>query len=233
MQKLGAIVVAISAIFKTEEARYLLDDSGAAAVFATEELTNFVPADCGALRLRVTVDGTPPPGWAALTALVGEGGEGFVSVARQADDDAALLYSSGTTGFPKGIMLTQHNIHTNTATAASCSNYQPGDRLAMFLPLFHVFAQNYIMNAGFEPGRRWCCFAASCRTPCSTISSASASPCSSPYRRSYIALLGARTLGHDSCLRCATICPQRRPCRRRYRGAGPKPTAPPVQRATA
>ena len=152
VQKLGAIVATINAIFKTEEVRYLLDDSGAAAVFATEELTKFVPTDCGALRLRVTVDGTPPPGWAALTALVGEGGEGFASVARQADDDAALLYSSGTTGFPKGVVLTQQNIHTNIATAARYSNYRPGDRLALFLPLFHVYGQNYIMNAAVLAG---------------------------------------------------------------------------------
>jgi long-chain acyl-CoA synthetase len=67
-------------------------------------------------------------------------------------DPAALLYSSGTTGFPKGVTLTHNNIITNTRAAVHCSGHSSGDRLAIFLPLFHVFAQNYIMNAGFEAG---------------------------------------------------------------------------------
>jgi len=152
-QKLGAIVVTINAIFKTEEVRYLLDDSAAAAVFTTAELSTFVPADCAALRLRVIVDDGPlPDGWTALSELLSLGSDRFVSVDRAADAEAALLYSSGTTGFPKGIVLTQCNIHANIPLSAKCSDYRPGDRLAVFLPLFHVYGQNYLMNAGFLAG---------------------------------------------------------------------------------
>jgi long-chain acyl-CoA synthetase len=151
-QKLGAIVVTINAIFKTEEVRYLLDDSGAAAVFTTDELSKFVPLECKALRLRVLVDGAPAAGCNALDGLIAQGAENFASVPRAAGDAAALLYSSGTTGFPKGVVLTQHNIHSNIALAARYSNYRPGDRLALFLPLFHVYGQNYIMNAAFLAG---------------------------------------------------------------------------------
>ncbi len=152
LQKLGAVVVTINAAFKTEEVRYLLDDSGAAAVFTTAELSQFVPVDCKALRLRVRVDGDSAAGWTALAALLDRGADDFASVERAADDDAALLYSSGTTGFPKGVVLTQHNIHTNIALAAQYSSYQRGDRLALFLPLFHVYGQNYIMNAALRAG---------------------------------------------------------------------------------
>jgi long-chain acyl-CoA synthetase len=67
---------------------------------------------------------------------------------------AALLYSSGTTGFPKGVALTQHNLHTNIALppCPEYSDYRPGDRLAAFLPLFHVYGQNYIMNSAILAG---------------------------------------------------------------------------------
>jgi long-chain acyl-CoA synthetase len=154
-QKLGAIPVTINAILKTEEVRYLLDDSGASVVISMGDLTRFVADDCAALRLRVAVDAqaaaTP---WLALTDLLARGNDTFDSVQREADDVAALLYSSGTTGFPKGVALTQHNIHTNIALPplARYSDYRPGDRLATFLPLFHVYGQNYIMNAAILAG---------------------------------------------------------------------------------
>jgi long-chain acyl-CoA synthetase len=154
-QKLGAIPVTINAILKTEEVRYLLDDSGASVVITMDELTRFVADDCAALRLRVVVEPTPASAaWVALPDLLAGGADTFESVQRSADDVAALLYSSGTTGFPKGVALTQHNIHSNIALPpqARYSDYRPGDRLAAFLPLFHVYGQNYIMNAAILAG---------------------------------------------------------------------------------
>ena len=152
-QKLGAVPVTINAILKTEEVRYLLDDSGAAAVFTVAELTGFVPADCQSLRLRTVVDGAAgPAGWVALADLLAQGSDGFVSVERQAEDMAALLYSSGTTGFPKGVALSQRNIHSNIALPPKYSDYRRGDKLAAFLPLFHVYGQNYILNAAMLAG---------------------------------------------------------------------------------
>ncbi len=76
----------------------------------------------------------------------------FEPVERAPDDPAALLYSSGTTGFPKGITLTQANVGSNIASAARYSGYRPDDRLAVFLPLFHVYGQNYILSAGLFAG---------------------------------------------------------------------------------
>ncbi len=154
-QKLGAIPVTINAILKMEEVRYLLDDSGASVVLTMDELTGYVSDDCTALRLRIVVDPkSAKPGWSALADLLAQGNDQFESVQRDPEDIAALLYSSGTTGFPKGVSLTQHNIHSNIALPplARYSDYRPGDRLATFLPLFHVYGQNYIMNAAFLAG---------------------------------------------------------------------------------
>lgn len=178
-QRLGAITVSINAIFKSAEVEHLLVDSGACVVFTLAEIVGFVPRErCPALRQVVVCDGrvtdptvtdptvTDPTvtlpatggGVARLDALadwlaaVPHDAGALAPVERRAQDPAALLYSSGTTGFPKGVTLTQHNIDSNVATAAAASGYRRDDRLALFLPLFHVYGQNYILNAALRAG---------------------------------------------------------------------------------
>jgi long-chain acyl-CoA synthetase len=65
------------------------------------------------------------------------------------EDPAALLYTSGTTGFPKGATLTHGNIVSNIWATVHHAGFTLNDRMALFLPLFHVFGQNFIMNATF------------------------------------------------------------------------------------
>lgn len=156
-QRLGAIPVSINAIFRSAEVEYLVNDSGSRIVFTTGELAGFVPRDsCPSVEHLVAVD-LPEAGPGAAKPesladwLAGQP-ERFDPVPRARDDPAALLYSSGTTGFPKGVTLTQANIASNIATAANCSDYRSDDRLAAFLPLFHVYGQNYILNAAILAG---------------------------------------------------------------------------------
>jgi long-chain acyl-CoA synthetase len=152
-QKLGAITVSINAIFRSAEVEYLLNDSGAKAVFTVGELAQFVPRErCPALAHVVICEGEAPAGTASLADWCDGRDARFELADCAADAPASLLYSSGTTGFPKGVTLTQSNIATNSATAAKCSGYRPDDRLAAFLPLFHVYGQNYIMNAAVLAG---------------------------------------------------------------------------------
>jgi malonyl-CoA/methylmalonyl-CoA synthetase len=62
----------------------------------------------------------------------------FNGIKRKPDDLAALLYSSGTTGKPKGIMLTHSNLLRNTQTLVEAWGFGSGDRLLHALPIFHV-----------------------------------------------------------------------------------------------
>jgi len=65
-------------------------------------------------------------------------GQNFETVTREPDDLAALLYSSGTTGVPKGIMLTHSNLLRNTESLVKAWGFTNDDRLLHALPIFHV-----------------------------------------------------------------------------------------------
>jgi long-chain acyl-CoA synthetase len=68
------------------------------------------------------------------------------------EDPAAILYTSGTTGRQKGAVLSHGNVVSNMYSVSHMLRISPTDRLLLFLPLFHCFGQNFIMNAAFTGG---------------------------------------------------------------------------------
>jgi malonyl-CoA/methylmalonyl-CoA synthetase len=83
----------------------------------------------------LTLDGE---GKGSLTERARDASSDFGIVRRSRDDLAALLYSSGTTGVPKGIMLSHFNLTSNTRTLVSSWGFTEQDRLLHALPIFHV-----------------------------------------------------------------------------------------------
>ncbi|MEU8971739.1 4-coumarate--CoA ligase family protein [Streptomyces monashensis] len=69
-----------------------------------------------------------------------------------AEDIAALPYSSGTTGVPKGVMLTHRQIATNLAQLEPAVPAAPGDRVLAVLPFFHIYGLTALMNAPLRQG---------------------------------------------------------------------------------
>ncbi|MGP4084617.1 4-coumarate--CoA ligase family protein [Streptomyces sp. KR55] len=67
-------------------------------------------------------------------------------------DVAALPYSSGTTGIPKGVMLTHRQIATNLAQLEPAISAGPGDRILAVLPFFHIYGLTALMNAPLRVG---------------------------------------------------------------------------------
>jgi len=74
------------------------------------------------------------------------------STEREPDDTAAILYTGGTTGIPKGVMLTHWNIMTSAFNVARNERSSETDRALCFLPLNHVFAQIHIMHSTLLSG---------------------------------------------------------------------------------
>jgi long-chain acyl-CoA synthetase len=153
--RIGAIAVSVNSMFKSDESEHILRDAGTRIVFTTAELLPNVPRDrCPALERVVICEGTPgEAGHTHLDDWIAQGADDPAPLADMAaDDPVSILYSSGTTGFPKGVTLTHGNVRSNTRTSSRDIGIRPDDRLACFLPLFHVFGQNYILNGGFEAG---------------------------------------------------------------------------------
>ena len=150
-QALGAVPVSIGAMSTPREVTAVLDDCSPVALVTHADLANQLP-ELGphATKARICVgDETPEcfEPWPNLT------GERVVSpVDRQPHDPAAVLYTSGTTGEPKGVVLSQMNIVSNVASVALAQGLKPTDRVLCFLPLFHCFGQNHIVGGAIRAG---------------------------------------------------------------------------------
>jgi long-chain acyl-CoA synthetase len=140
---LGAVVVPVHALLKAEEIAYVLRDSGATLLVCHDAL-----AGEGAKGAELADVACVSP-----TALA-EATEPFGTyVPRQPGDDAVILYTSGTTGKPKGAVLSQLNVVMNvTITASDVIGLTSDDVILGCLPLFHSFGQICAMNAGFRAG---------------------------------------------------------------------------------
>jgi long-chain acyl-CoA synthetase len=141
--KAGATVVPLNLLINTEEAAYILADSGAKGLLFHVALAE------PAARLRAAV---PELEFAVALGGAVEGTPSFGNFLKSAaplpapeldpqEDLAAILYTSGTTGFPKGAMLTHGNLVANIASIREAMHWRPGeDVVLLVLPMFHAFA---------------------------------------------------------------------------------------------
>ncbi len=151
---LGAVVVPVPLLLAPDEAAYLVGNSGAKLV-----VTHTSQLDLGrgcAKRAGVPVVTVGSGAGGEETSLTERAAElepvdGFAT--RGAEDPAVIFYTSGTTGRPKGAVLTQLNMVMNaTVNAFDANDTGPDDRILGCLPLFHVFGQTVSLNTTFRAG---------------------------------------------------------------------------------
>ena len=148
--KIGAIAVSVNPMLKSDELKYLLNDSGSKLLCTVGELlphvvTSDYPAVAHVLVCEGDSSGNP-----TLSEWANAGSIEVKSAEMNPEDPAVLLYTSGTTGFPKGATLTHGNVVSNVWATVHHAGFKREDRLPLFLPLFHVFGQNFIMNGAFN-----------------------------------------------------------------------------------
>ncbi|HET9073149.1 MAG TPA: AMP-binding protein [Solirubrobacteraceae bacterium] len=140
--KVGGVFGPVNPAYTSVEAGYVLGHSRAVAVI-TDAAGAVTVAEARAqlpqLREVITV-GSGTPGAISLDELAARS-SGTPDPGRRPGDLASILYTSGTTGRPKGAMLTHANLLVNTVQVAELVPLAPGDRVGMILPLFHANAQ--------------------------------------------------------------------------------------------
>ncbi|MDA3649688.1 long-chain fatty acid--CoA ligase [Saccharopolyspora indica] len=166
--KAGAVVVPLNVLLKEREITYHLNDSGARAYFCFEGSPGLPTGESGSAAAArapacanlfiITADpesASPIEGTETLTRALDHHAE-FAAVAREATDTAVILYTSGTTGQPKGAELSHANMVLNALTANQLFDSTPAecDTHLVALPLFHSFGQSINMNAAFSVGAK-------------------------------------------------------------------------------
>jgi len=165
--KAGATVVPLNVLLKGREIAYHLDDSDAKAYFCfegTDELPigqaghdGFSSTDGCEHFFLITADpaaDSPIEGAETLGAGMGQQKPTFDTVETDEDDTAVILYTSGTTGQPKGAELRHRNMHANALAGKDLfgADADNPDTYLCVLPLFHSFGQTVIQNGGFAFG---------------------------------------------------------------------------------
>lgn len=156
--KAGGVVVPLNTMLKRDEVAYHLRDSGAKAYFCTghgpepDAWRGFQDVD--SCEQLVTISATSPGlgvGTNLADVLVDHPTEDILHPT-EATDTAVVLYTSGTTGKPKGAELTHANMVLNAVVHNNLFDARPDDVHLVTLPLFHSFGQTVQMNAGFARG---------------------------------------------------------------------------------
>jgi long-chain acyl-CoA synthetase len=144
----GGVVVPMNVLLKGREVGFYLGDSGAKLLFAWADFAEAAEEGAGDAAAEVIV---VKPG--EFEQLVGAYSDEYETVERAADDTAVILYTSGTTGKPKGAELCHDNLGRNCGvTHSSLGGFGPDDVLLGALPLFHSFGQTCTMNSAVATG---------------------------------------------------------------------------------
>jgi len=139
--KVGAIVVPINILYREGELAHMLTDAEPRVLLTDAERLGVLAGvrdRIDSLEHVILASGSEA-GTIAFEQLVSAGGAKPESTNKVTGDDAALmLYTSGTTGRPKGAVLTHHNLASNIVALLHCWQWAEQDRFLLALPLFHI-----------------------------------------------------------------------------------------------
>jgi fatty-acyl-CoA synthase len=176
--KIGAVLVTVNTAYKIHEAEYLLRQSDTDTLVMVDsckdcdyvaimkeicpELATSKPGQLKSKRLPylrniVTVDSRQDGcfTWDEAVAMGKDVPQTEVEARRreiQPHDVANMQYTSGTTGFPKGVMLTHYNVVNNGKSIGDCLDFSTEDKLLIQVPMFHCFGMVLAMTASMTHG---------------------------------------------------------------------------------
>ncbi|MCK1992911.1 fatty acid--CoA ligase family protein [Peribacillus muralis] len=161
----GATVIPVNPIYTPDEIGYLLNNGDVKVVVALDKLvplfekmnsilshvdyyvfceTELHTGDSSELSIY--------PKMKSFTNMIENGNASFEGPELGPDDTAIILYTSGTTGKPKGAMLSHTNIYSNATDVGEYLKITENDRVVTTLPMFHVFSLTVVVNAPLLQG---------------------------------------------------------------------------------
>lgn len=181
--KIGAVLVTVNTAYKIHEVEYLLRQSDTHTLvmcdgYKDSDYVSIIRELCPELetaepgkplyirrlpflRNIITIDSKQPGclTWDEAIALAEKTPIEEVyrrAYAVQKDDVCNMQYTSGTTGFPKGVMLTHYNVVNNGKSIGDCLDFSTADRLLIQVPMFHCFGMVLGMTAAMTHGATMC-----------------------------------------------------------------------------
>ena len=168
--KIGAVGGPINCWWQPPEIQYLLNDSRAVAIVIEScYVSNLeqIRADCPHLKTVIEIGEGPKPEHLSFNKIIAESPDTLRDIDIDAQDDAFIFYTSGTTGNPKGVLLTHYNSLYAVTGLEKGLGLEKGEEVALiFLPIFHVNAMfscisglnggvKIVLRQGFSASEFW------------------------------------------------------------------------------
>jgi long-chain acyl-CoA synthetase len=153
LAKMGAVIIPVNFLYKSRELSHIFRDSEARGFIGMEpylEEPRKVLMDLPQLNIRIAMGVKEGSDFISLDKL--DGPDDFPTYPARDDDTLAILYTSGTTGAPKGAMLSHKNLYRNAMTVADVRETEPNDVVIGVLPLYHIYGQTSALNASIYLG---------------------------------------------------------------------------------
>jgi len=153
IQRTGAVAVLINPALKASEVAFVLNDSRSVALVTTGALRHHLAmSDLPHLEHVILTEGHGDNGDLLLEDLMSEETPDFQAAELAHDTLSTLLYTSGTTGFPKGAMLSHGNLMSTARQCSEAFGMGPNERVLIFLPVCHSFGLTTILIPSLKAG---------------------------------------------------------------------------------
>lgn len=151
--RMGGVIVPVNHLLGEKEIAHIYKDSGAEVVISSAAYLTKVRAaqqDAPSVRNVILIEEEAPDGCLSYPKLLRDASEEYQTVETGPDEDAALLYTAGTTGRAKGVILTHYALYANAKAQYETLNYPDGLTNISILPLCHAYGISVMNNGLFR-----------------------------------------------------------------------------------